>query len=351
MLTKRPLSGAGLVDAWASGLWHDLAGHPFASLFSSPLWSEVLARAYGFAISASVRPAFGQVEAALLFSHVRDLRGERILCLPFSDYCDPLVEDATCWGELVEPLLHLGVPVRLRCLRSSVPSGDRRLTLHKRAKWHGVDLARPEDVMWVRLSGQARQNVRHARRNGVVVRHGKRLEDVQLFHRMHTHLRKTKYRMLAQPLAFFEALHEVFSPNDRITVLIAELRGMPIAGILLLEWHDTLYYKFNASLEQRFRPNDLMVWEAMLLGHRRGLTRLDFGVSDLDQPGLVRYKSKFATEERNVNFFQYLPDGYGDPRGDQASQVLGRVTRLLTDASVPDEITRAAGGELYRFFA
>jgi len=157
--------------------------------------------------------------------------------------------------------------------------------------------------------------------------------------------------MLAQPLAFFEALHEIFSPSDRITVLIAEHEGEPIAGILLLEWHDTLYYKFNASLKQHFRPNDLMAWEAMLLGHRRGLTRLDFGVSDLDQPGLVRYKSKFATEERDIDFLQYLPVAYSDPRGDQASEVLGRMTQLLTDTSVPDEITRAAGGELYRFFA
>lgn len=350
MGTRRS-TGAGLVDARESGLWRDLAAHPFCSLFSSPPWGETLARAYGFAISASVQPACGHVEAALLFSHVRDLRGERILCLPFSDYCDPLVEGAASWGELVEPLLHLGVPVRLRCLRNNIPGGDSRFTPHKRAKWHGADLTRPEDELWAGLTGQARQNIRQARRNGVVVRSGKRLEDAQLFHRMHAHLRKTKYRMLAQPVAFFEILHEIFSCDDRLTIMMAELEGVPIAGILLLEWQDTLYYKFNASIEQRFRPNDLMVWEAMLLGHRRGLARLDFGVSDLDQPGLVRYKAKFATEERDVDFLQYLPDGYSDWRGEQASQVLGRVTRLLTDEAVPDGIARAAGTELYRFFA
>jgi hypothetical protein len=30
--------------------------------------------------------------------------------------------------------------------------------------------------------------------------------------------------------------------------------------------------------------------------------------------------------------------------------VLNHVTQLLTDPSVPDEITRAAGEDLYRFF-
>ena len=75
-----------------------------------------------------------------------------------------------------------------------------------------------------------------------------------------------------------------------------------------------------------------------------------FGISDLDQPGLIRYKSKFATEERTVAFLRWLPPDYADPRGEQAGRTLGRMTHLLTDPAVPDEITRAAGDELYRFF-
>lgn len=345
---------AHLIDARNEACWPGLAEHRLGSLFSSPPWIEALARTYGFDISASA--FFGEdgreggVESAILFSRVSDLRGDRIVCLPFSDYGDPLVEDPKVWDELIQPILGFGVPVRFRCLRHELAGGDRRLTPVGQVLWHGVDLTRPEDELWAGLSGSARQNVRKAERNGVVVREGRGLEDVRTFHRMHSRLRKSKYRLLAQPLRFFENLHDLFAPGDRLTVLLAEVDGVAIAGIFFLEWRDTLYYKFNASLDQRFCPNDRLAWEGIRLGRRRGLARLDFGVSDIDQPGLVRYKRKYATEERTVAMLRWQPPGYADPRGEQVDRTLGRVTELLTDPDVPDAITRAAGDELYRFF-
>jgi CelD/BcsL family acetyltransferase involved in cellulose biosynthesis len=331
-----------IVDARARGPG---PGHRFASLFSSPPWIEALACTYGFEIRA-VSDGAG---AFLLFAHVHDLRGERILSLPFSDYCDPLVEDLATWEALVAPLLARGAPVRLRCLRNPIPLQDPRFAPVKRAMWHGVDLARDEAELWAGLGGSARQNVRRALRHGVVVREGRALEDVRLFHRLHARLRKAKYRMLAQPAAFFDQLLELFGPEG-LTVLIAEVAGEPVAALLLLQWQDTLYYKFNASTDQHLRPNDLLMWEAMRLGRRQGATLLDLGISDLDQPGLLRYKSKFATEAKEVVFLQSMPEARPDPVHDQASQMLGRLTRLLTEPLVPDEITEAGGAELYRFF-
>jgi lipid II:glycine glycyltransferase (peptidoglycan interpeptide bridge formation enzyme) len=235
-------------------------------------------------------------------------------------------------------------------LRSPLPNEDPRFTPYKQAKWHAIDLSRAQDALWDDLSGQARQNIRQACRSGVIVREGKCLEDVRLFHRMHSHLRKTKYRLLAQPLAFFENLHAIFSQEDRVTVLIAELDDVPLAGIFLLQWHDVLYYKFNATLDPRHRPNDLLLWRAMLFGHKRKLTFLDLGLSDIDQPGLLHYKRKFATEEGDIRFFEWLPQNYQNPQEGEASEVFKCVTQLLTHPSVPDDITRAAGDKFYRFF-
>lgn len=341
---------ATIVDARSSVLSPLLAEHRFGSLFSSPPWIETLALSYGLDVSASACLQRGRIESAVLFSHVRDLRGDRVLCLPFSDYCDPLVDAAEDWDELIQPLFALEAPVRLRCLRNDLPDRDHRFTCVKHAKWHGVDLARAEDAIWAGLSGSARQNIRRAERSGVVVRERRDLEDVRLFHRMHAHLRKAKYRMLAQPAGFFSALFDRFAPEERLTVLLAEADGAPVAGVFLLQWGDTLYYKFNASLDQHLRPNDLLVWHAILMGRRRGLRRLDFGISDVDQPGLIRYKAKFATEEKDVRFLEWRPESNRDLRGEQASQVLGHVTGLLTHPAVPDELTQAAGNELYRFF-
>jgi hypothetical protein len=339
-----------VVDPRLHDVSRRLDDHCFASLFSSRDWMDAVARTYDIDFQASV-PANGIANSAILFTHIRDMLGERIVCLPFSDYCDPLVDNIDAWEELVAPLLHRGVPVKLRCLRNSLPKGDSRFALRRKAKWHGVDLTRSNEAMWAGLSPQARQNVRRALKSGVNVREGKCLSDVQIFYRMHAHIRKVKYRLLPQPFRFFENLHATFTLDDRLTVLIAELHHVPLAAIFLLQWKNVLYYKFNASIDQRCRPNDLLAWHAMLLGQQRGLVRLDFGLSDSEQEGLVRYKRKFATEERDIFFWEHSPQFSRDTRGEDARAILGSITEWATDPEVPDRITGMAGDRLYRLFA
>ncbi|MGI9490843.1 MAG: lipid II:glycine glycyltransferase FemX [Geminicoccaceae bacterium] len=333
---------------------HSLEGltldHRFGSLFSSQAWMTAVALGYDLTISASVRIEGSRIVDAIPFAHVADLRGERVVCIPFSDYCDPLVTNAEVWSALIEPILALELPVSLRCLHNPMPPSDRRFSETGRAMWHAVDLKRPEEEVWAGLASSARQNIRKARRNGIVVREGKSLDDVRLFHDMHSSLRKSKYRLLAQPFAFFEEIHAAFAADDRLTVLLAEVEDRPIAGIFLLEHAGILYYKFNASIDQRFRPNDLLAWHALLVGQRNGLDKLDFGLSDVDQPGLIRYKEKFATEKNEISIIKHQPEGFVDSRGDQAGRLLRDVTTWMTDPEVPDELTRKAGDALYRFF-
>ncbi|MFO1070027.1 MAG: GNAT family N-acetyltransferase [Geminicoccaceae bacterium] len=322
---------------------------PLGSLFSSPAWIAMLEATYGFEVRASTLVADGRCVAAIPYAVVDDIRGRRVLSLPFSDYCDPLVGDAAAWERLVAPLRRLGAPLRLRCLRNSLPLADGHLAKTGEALWHGVDLRRDEEAIWAGLDPSARQNVRRAQRAGVRIREGRSLDDLAAFHAMHRHVRKAKYRLLAQPFRMLEAMHDAF--GERVRVLLAEIDGRPVAGILFLIDADTLFYKFNASVELPQRPNDLLAWEGLRLGRRLGLGLFDFGLSDPAQPGLVRYKRKFATEERVISLLQHVPVGYTDPRGAEVSKVLQRMTQLLTDPEVPDAITRQAGDELYRFFA
>jgi CelD/BcsL family acetyltransferase involved in cellulose biosynthesis len=330
-------------------LWDDLAGHP-PNLFTSPPWTTVVADTYGMTISASVRAIRGQISDAILFCHVADLRGERIVCFPFSDYCDPCVRDAATWHQLVSRLVAKQVPVTFRVLRSQLPAQDARFLSTGSAAWHGVDLGRAEDRLWAELSQDTRRNIRKAQHHGISVRAGRSLADVHTFYDMHCHIRKAKYRLLPQPFVFFERLHAAFAPDDRLTVLVAERDGEAVAATFYIEWGDTLYYKFNASIDRDGCPNDLLVWEGICLGRRHGLRLLDFGLSDLEQPGLLRFKRKYATEERLIQRFQWQPPGYQDRCAERAGRLLGQLTQLLTDPSVPDTITRSGGEALYGQF-
>jgi hypothetical protein len=88
----------------------------------------------------------------------------------------------------------------------------------------------------------------------------------------------------------------------------------------------------------------------MRVGREWGCTTFDWGVSDLDQPGLVAYKRKYATDERRVRVLRHVPAGYDGSRAAEAGAVLGQLTDLLTREDVPDDVTRRAGDLLYGMF-
>ena len=330
-------------------------GHRYASLFTSPPWLLALQDAYGFEIEIAAVEHDGKLTAAVPHCRIDDLRGPRLVAPPFSDYGDPLVQDPADLAILLDHLARDDRGLRLRTLRNPLPAADPRLQAKGEAFWHGIDLTPSLDELWAELDGSARQNSRKAERSGVTVRIGTDEAGLRLFHAMHAQLRKTKYRMLAQPFGLFTAIRERFTAPpgraDDVAVVIAEAGGEPIAGILLILWQGTAYYKFNASFDTRLRPNDLLTWHAMRYAKARGCGWFDFGISDTDQPGLVRYKRKFATEEKSMRQLVLPPARSLAPHEQAAGAMLGRLTELLTRPEVPDDVTREAGDALYRYFA
>ena len=158
--------------------------------------------------------------------------------------------------------------------------------------------------------------MRAATRHGVTVRFGSGLDDARAYHDLHRRTRKRKHRLLAQPVSFFENIWKQFSPDDSIVVGFAEHEGDVIAASFYLVWNDVWYYKFGASIFERsvVRPNEILAWESIRNGRDRGCRSYDWGVSDLDQPGLVAYKRKLATEERRVSVLRHTPAGYTNPQ-------------------------------------
>jgi lipid II:glycine glycyltransferase (peptidoglycan interpeptide bridge formation enzyme) len=98
------------------------------------------------------------------------------------------------------------------------------------------------------------------------------------------------------------------------------------------------------------RPNDLLLWKGIEYAKAEGYTYFDFGLSDWDQEGLVRYKRKFASDEREIAFLRYQQNHAPSHEVAEIQRLLPQLTELLTRDDVPDEITEQAGAMLYRFF-
>jgi len=341
------------VDPRTDPLWRTLVEQTESSVFHSPSWIQVLTETYGWEASAYVvLDDEGKPRAGIPFCRIADIMGERIVALPFSDYCDPLVPDDQCWNVLIDCLLTERSPIVVRCLHNSIPLKDNRFALVKQAKWHGLDLRPDLDSLWAGMHDSTHRAIRKSQREGLVVRMAQSEHELRAFFDMHLKIRKYKLGLLAQPFRFFQNIWRHFVNTHHGFLLLALYQDNIVAGDFFLEWKDSLYYKFNASLpgDLSHRPNDLLIWEGIQAGKNRGLKLLDFGLSDIDQEGLIRYKRKFGTQEKTISFLRHEPNGGPTPVEKEIRELLAKLTNRFTDQLVPDPVTERAGEDLYRLF-
>jgi CelD/BcsL family acetyltransferase involved in cellulose biosynthesis len=340
------------VDPQNDPLWEKLVNRAPSSVFHSPCWIRVLADTYSWQPSAYVVvDDLGEPQAGVPFCRISDILGSRIVVLPFSDYCDPMILSPGAWRPLADALLSEGSPVALRCLHTDLPLADGQFGVVKRAKWHGLDLQADIETLWKRIDDSAHRAIRKSQRSGICIRAAQSERELRAFFEMHLRIRKHKYGLLAQPFSFFQNIWRHFMEKQLGFLLLALDGDTIIAGDLFLQWKSTLYYKFNASLIDNLacRPNDLLIWEAMQWGKKCGFSSLDLGLSDWDQTGLARYKRKFGAEEKTIFFLRHGPLS---PIGVEAEMraLLARLTTRFTEHMVPDCVTERAGEDLYRLF-
>ena len=278
-----------------------------STLFSSRPWLRAVSNTYGLKPRARVasNPS-GEPIAAVAYCPVDDVLGQRLISFPFSDFHDP-IGDLDAAAAAIESLADdwPEVPVRFRIPSARLPELDAtRFPNVERLLLHHIIAVTDEDAetQFAALNSQVRQNIRKGRRAGIDVELRSDIDAVRAFYDLHVGVRTRKYRLLPQPYSFFESLHATFSATDDLRVALAQVEGRTVAGILYIQSGQTLYYKFNASdaEELKVRPNEQLIWAGIEHCIDRGLSAIDLGVSDIDQPGLVRFKRKFAHFEQEV---------------------------------------------------
>src|ERR1700733_1769383 len=102
-----------LKDARWSGF---LQRHAHSSVFHTAAWLEALVQTYGYeATAVTTCPPDGDLQNAAVFCRVHSwLTGRRLVSLPFSDHCAPLLDCDSDWDGIVSAL---GVEMREQRLR------------------------------------------------------------------------------------------------------------------------------------------------------------------------------------------------------------------------------------------
>ncbi len=145
-----------------------------------------------------------------------------------------------------------------------------------------VDLTPTDDAILAAMKQKTRYNIRLAVRKGVSVRSGT-ANDLLMFYRL-MQVTSQRDRFGIHSPDYIRAAFELFAPKQA-ALLLAEVHGEPVAGLMAFSHGPTAYYLFGASSNSHREkmPSYLLQWEAMRWAKDTGCQGYDlWGVPDAD---------------------------------------------------------------------
>jgi CelD/BcsL family acetyltransferase involved in cellulose biosynthesis len=341
------------IDPIRDDRWHRFVeGRRDATIFHHPAWLGLLQRQYGYDMSACCDvDDGGAIRAGLPLARISGVRGRRLIALPFSDFCPPLVAEDRGGSrrQLVEALAlerrRTGAHIAIHAPVPELPDAGLGEVFYR----HTLALAAdPADVEKRFTRSQVRRGIAKARREGVVARRATDEAALSAFFSLHAQTRR-RQGVPTQPKRFVLRLASLFAQGLGF-VMVAEHHGRPIAAAVFLTCNGTLTYKYGASDVRHLalRPNNLLFSEAIRQGCHSGAHTLDFGRTDLDNEGLRAFKLSWGSHEERLAYTSTSADRKS--RGAAARRLAARAGAAVIRRS-PPVVSRMVGAALYKYAA
>jgi CelD/BcsL family acetyltransferase involved in cellulose biosynthesis len=288
-----------------------LQQHPRASLFHSSAWLRALARTYGYCpVAYTTSPCGEDLRNAIVFCRVDSwLTGRRLVSLPFSDHCEPLVdslEDQDILTAALEGELERG---RSRYLEIRPLEAFELVTPLRHATatyaFHELDLTPSLDAIFCNFHKSSTQRkIRRAEREGLRYREGNTRELLDVFFRLFTLTRK-RQGLAPQSKKWFVNLMDCF--GDALKIRAAFRGERAIAAMLTIRYKGTLTYKYGCSdtAFNHMGGMHMLFWNAIQEAKSSGLRALDFGRSNADQAGLITFKNRWGATQSTLAYSRY----------------------------------------------
>jgi hypothetical protein len=330
--------------------WPDLiARHPSASVFHARGWLAALQAGYGYEpVAFTTSPPTEPLTNALLFCKVRSwLTGSRLVSLPFSDHCEPLVQDAEqlralcAYAESFREKEHWKY-IEMRSTNAALDFCSRfsRSTtyhLHRLNLRPSLDALRKsfhKDCIQRKIVRAERESLGYeAGRSPLLLRHLYGL----------LQLTRSRHHLPPQPVEWFQQL--MASMGKDACIRIAFKGSRPIAGFLTLDHGKKMVYKYGGS-DTTFNSSGatpMLFWRAIAEAKEAGMEELDLGRSDLDNPGLITFKERWSAVRSTLTTWR-APPTIASPSSEYLK------IRLAKEicAYLPDRVLTLVGRLLYR---
>ncbi len=321
--------------------------HSRSSVFHSTSWLKALQTAYGYDPAVvTTCPPQSELTNGLAFCRIDSwLTGRRLVSLPFSDHCEPLVSDASELDDLLLGVRRYAdrrkwqyIEMRPVSYEPGSPAGFGKST---RYCLHRLNLSGSAQELFDKFHKSCVQRkIRRAERERLKYEEGTSEVLLQQFYKLLVATRRRLF-LPPQPQYWFRALMACFGAGLKIRVAYKD--ALPVASILTLSHKKTMFYKYGCS-DARFNRLGgmaLLFWNTIQEARDKGFDIFDMGRSDGSSPGLITFKQHWGAVGTELNYWRYpIP-----PTG-AANDWRKTMLRYLVP-NTPAPLLRAVGSLLY----
>jgi hypothetical protein len=322
--------------------------HPDSSVFHSPNWLRALQATYSYhPFVLTTSPPGAKLRNGMVFCRVESwLTGNRLVSVPFADHCEMLVDDAADRYELLSFVAGILSSnqfkyAELRPTRKE-PEEECGFRLSRSYALHTLDL-RPglQDILRKSHKTSIQQKIRRAQRQELDYTEGNDRQHIRKFYQLLL-LTRRRQKIPPQPLEWFDNLAKYFGENLQIRLLLKG--GQPVAGVLTLQWKNTVVDKYSCSDAQANNLGciPLLLWRVIEHAKKNGIDTFDLGRSDWEGTGLVEFKDRWGAQRAELKYWR-LPSESVSSGEDWKLRVAGPIF-----ARMPDLFLATSGRILYR---
>jgi hypothetical protein len=323
-------------------------GHPRSSVFHSTKWLRALQTTYEYEpLVVTTSSPDAPITNGLVFCRVKSwLTGRRFVSLPFSDHCEPLVNNSS---ELDDLLLHMKryvdtdkskyIEIRpIGCQPGGQTGFGRSITY----SFHRLHLRKSTEELFGNFHKDCVQRkIRRAEREKLHYEEGNSEILLRKFYDLLVVTRRRQH-LPPQPLCWFRTLVAEF--GDNLKIRVASKSNLPIASILTITNKRSMVYKYGCSDAQfhKFGGMALLFWNAIQEANHTGLEEFEMGRSDSGNLGLIAFKEHWGAFGSKLDYWTY-------PSADRlVSHIPSKAMLRQFVRVVPDLILKVTGNLFYR---
>lgn len=326
--------------------------HPKATAFHTAAWLKAVCQTYGYqCFGLTVGKQGSELKNGMVICRIRSwLTGSRLVSVPFADHCDPLVNNAEELHSMLDWLARESIRADLKYVeirpldRHMVPDGSSHFQQGDEFRIHLLDL-RPstEQIFQSFDKHSVQRRFKKVEKNLLNYEAGNSEELLKKFYHLMV-LTRRRHRVPPQPLAWYRNLLGAFGEQATIRVIL--LGETPVASMFTLSYGNSMIYKYGCSDERynKWAGNACLFWRAIRDAKETGKNEFDMGRSDLDNSGLIKFKSNWGTVNSALTYWRFPEVSAARRSGASSVRAIGGT--ILSH--LPDRWLVAVGTALYK---